>query len=449
MAVSLTVGPVPERFVVGYVPACVRPLWRSMLVFVVLGAVAGGSLARASVVGHKPGSLARAGQVVLGGSFQPMKGVTGVWASGDYLLLSTTVGSGFLGTGWIVINSRLGTTTALDPDCHVVGLGPPWVLMSCPLTSTPSGASDVELYSLVDGTRQTVTPSPGVPQCLSPPPDVEAECAGADGVGADWIRWDASCYHCGVTSFFQNIQTGELRDDPTNATTFADLNSPALAQETCSGVRLMRDLDTYGMGWGALTVEGQFAIAFGNQYEAFLERCGTHMRRLLTSGSTEYSSALASNAGAIVWQAEPSQLSGLFLPTLQTFAIPLPSAIVKPPGSPEDTPVLALELSSGALYVEDGWNGTIWRAASPTALPLNASRPSLTRSGSTLTCRRGRWRNAGRFSYAWRVNGIAHNGANRTLTVGKASERRSVSCSVTASNAAGTTTASSAQLRVR
>ena len=67
---------------------------------------------------------------------------------------------------------------------------------------------------------------------------------------------------------------------------------------------------------------------------------------------------------------------------LQTFAIPLPSAIVKPPASPEDTPVLALELSSGALYVEDGWNGTFWRAASPTALPLNASRPSLTRSGA-------------------------------------------------------------------
>ena len=235
---------------------------------------------------------------------------------------------GFLGTGWVVINSRLGTTTALDPDCHVVGLGPPWVLMSCPLTSNPSGAFDVELYSLVDGTRQTVTPSPGVPQMPVATPDVEAECAGADGVGAYWVRWDASC-HC----------------------------------------RRSRS------------------------------RC--------------------------------------------------PPRSLKPPASPEDTPVLALELSSGALYVEDGWNGTIWRAASPTALPLNARRPSLTRSGSTLTCRRGRWRNAGRFSYAWRVNGIAHKGANRTLTVGKASERRSVSCSVTASNAAGTTTASSAQLRVR
>jgi hypothetical protein len=81
------------------------------------------------------------------------------------------------------------------------------------------------------------------------------------------------------------------------------------------------------------------------------------MRRLLTSGSTDYSSALASNAGAIVWQAVPNHLSGLFLPSLQTFTIPLPSAIVKRPGSSEDTPVSALGLTSGALYVRDGWAG--------------------------------------------------------------------------------------------
>jgi len=98
-----------------------------MLVFVVIGVVGGGSLAHASVVGHVPPRLAPASQVVLGSSFQPMRGVTRVWASGDYLLLGTTVSNAFLSTGWIVINNRLGTTTALDPQCHVVGLGPPRV----------------------------------------------------------------------------------------------------------------------------------------------------------------------------------------------------------------------------------------------------------------------------------------------------------------------------------
>jgi hypothetical protein len=392
------------------------------------------------VVGHKPRRLAPAGQVVLGSSFQPIRGVGGVVASGDYLLLSTS-------TGWIVINQRLGTTTALDPRCQVVGLGPPWVLLSCPQSSAPSGPGDVELYSLTDGTRQTVTPSSGLPpQC--PQPDVETECAGAGAVGAYWIRWDASCYNCAVTSFFQNIQTGELRDDPTNATTFADLNSPALAHSTCPGVRLMRDLDSL-VAWGSLTPDGQFALVTGADNSVFLERCGTRMRRLLANGNTVASYALASNAGAVVWQAVTSQLNGLLLPSLQTFTIPLPSAIVKPPGSPEDVPVLGLTLTSDALYVRDGWAGSVWQAASPTALPLNTSRPELTRSGNTLTCRRGRWRNASRFSYAWRVNGTARRVAKPRLAVGKARKRRSVSCRVTASNAAGTTTASSAQLRVR
>jgi hypothetical protein len=372
-----------------------------------------------------------------------------VAVSGDYLLLSTSISSGFMSTGGIVINERLGTTVALDPQCEVVGLGPPWVLMSCPPSSNPSGTSDVELYSLADGTQQVVTPSPGVPpRC--PQPDVETPCAVADAVGADWIRWDVSCYHCGVTSFFQNIQTGELRDDPTNATTYADLNSPALAHTTCPGVRLIRNPYPYGGSegaWGPLTPDGQFALAAGGGgTSVFLERCGTSMRRPLVN-VTSVSYAVAANSGAIVWQGGPSHLSGLFLPSLQTFTIPLPSASVNPPGSPGDVPVGQLELTSNALYVVGG--GEIWRTASPTALPLNTSRPGLTRSGNTLTCTQGSWGNADRFAYAWQVNGTAVRDAKPRLALGPGRKRRSVSCSVTASNASGTTTASSAQRVVR
>jgi hypothetical protein len=61
-----------------------------MLVFVVLGAAAGGALARASVVGRNAARLAPANQVLVRSSFHRMRGVTGVAASGDYLLLSTT-----------------------------------------------------------------------------------------------------------------------------------------------------------------------------------------------------------------------------------------------------------------------------------------------------------------------------------------------------------------------
>jgi hypothetical protein len=47
------------------------------------------------------------------------------------------------------------------------------------------------------------------------------------------------------------------------------------------------------------------------------------------------------------------------------------------------------------------------------------------------------------------VNGTAQKDANPTLAIGKARKQRSASRSVTASNANGTTTASSAQLRAR
>jgi hypothetical protein len=386
-----------------------------------------------------------ASHVVLGSPFRPIRaGVFGVLTSGDYLL--TTIANGFTGRGDAakVINDRSGTTTALDPRCDGNGLSARWVLMSCPQTSDPYGPYDVELYSLADGTRQTVTPSAGVPYCASPPPDMETECASPDAVGAYWIRWDATCYHCGDTYLFQNIQTGKRRGDPTTATTFADLSSPALARKTCPGVRLMRDFEGYSTDWGSLTSYGQFALATGTDSQgnqrAVLERCGTRTRRLLASGS---GLLLASNPRAILWQtAASNRLNGLFLPSLQTFTIPLPSAIVASEASLEG-------LTSGALYVRDGRSGTLWRTASPTALPLNTSRPRLTRSGSTMTCGRGSWRNAIRFSYAWRVNGTAKKAGKPRLALGKARKRRSVSCSVTASNAAGTTTASSAQLHVR
>lgn len=408
-----------------------------MFVFVVFVALAGGALARAGVVEGKQKRLAPAGQVVLASSFHPMRGVDEIWASGDYVLLASNHGS--VDTGWVVINSRLGTRTALAPQCHVDALGPPWLVAACPAASDPSGPFDVELYSLVDGTRQAVTPSAGVPQCPWPPDTfAERECASEpDGVGADWIRWDATCYSCGDTYVFQNIKTGEVRDDPTNATTFADLDSPAVARRTCPGVRLIRDFSNpAGVRWGTLTPYGQWALVTGHNNGVFLERCGTRMRRLLVAGS----SAVASNSRAVVWQAHPSHLSGLFLPSLQRFTLRLPSAIAK------HGMVLALELSSGGIYVrDDSYYGRFWRTASPAALPLNTSRPSVTRSGSTLTCRRGSWRHADRFSYAWRVNGITRKGAKPTLAVGAPGELSSASCSVTASNVVGTTTASSAQ----
>jgi hypothetical protein len=166
----------------------------------------------------------------------------------------------------------------------VASLAPPWVLMSCPPTSNPNGQSTLELYSIADGTSETVTSSPGVPQWTLTCSDM-SRISRTDGVGVYWIRWDTGCYHCADITYFQNIQSGQLRDDLTNATTFADLNSPTLAHNTCPGVRLLRVDEGYGPGWGPLTPYGQFALAEGNGI--FLERCGTHMLRRLAVGTRQ------------------------------------------------------------------------------------------------------------------------------------------------------------------
>lgn len=442
----------PELLAVEYVSACVRGLLRLVLVLVVVVAAAGGPLARAGVVRPKPMRLAPAGQVVLGSSFRAIRtGVGSTFASGDYLISTQGSCAYTCGEAPIVINDRLGTTARLDPRCDMDAFEQPWVVMSCPAGDVDQAGTgvppDVEIYSLADGTRQIVTPNP---LSCPPAPSGSADC-GAAAVGSDWIEWVWGGYHDPTTFHFQNLQTGEFRDDPTNATTFPDLNSPSLAQTTCPGVRLIRREDPDGPAanpWGELTYEGQFALATTEVGRVFLERCGTHMRRLLPHGWSEccLASDLGSNATVIVWQSARNRLSGLFLPSLQKFTMPLPSAVVASEAQYETG--FELALTSGALYMnEDG--GALWRTASPAALPRNVSGPRVTHSRSTLTCVRGSWLNAAKFSFEWRVNGRKEKATKARLVLGKSPERRGVSCSVIASNPTGTATASSAPLYLR
>jgi hypothetical protein len=392
--------------------------------------------------------LAPAGQVVLRSSFRKIRtDVAQTFASGDYLISTQASCRDTCGDAAMVINDQLGTTVRLDPRCVVEAFEQPWVVMSCPAGNVDQAGTgvphDVELYSLADGTRQTVTPNP-----LSCPPAAsgDADC-GAEAVGSEWIEWSWSGYHDPTTFYFQNLQTGEFRDDPTNATTFPDLNSPTLAQTTCPGVRLIRRnyYDQYANDWGGLTYEGQFALATADDGRVFLERCGTHTRRLLPNGWSECCTGgdLAANATVIVWQSARSRLSGLFLPSLQKFTMPLPSAVVA--WEEREGGTLLFALDSDAFYVTE-YGGALWRTATPAALPRDVNGPKVTHSRGTLTCVRGSWLSAAKFSYEWRVNGRKEKATKSRLALSKSPKRRSVSCSVIASNPTGTATASSAPL---
>jgi hypothetical protein len=123
-------------------------------------------------------------------------------------------------------------------------------------------------------------------------------------------------------------------------------------------------------------------------------------------------------------------------------------------------------------YMDDGADITLARAAlpltvkaapgapgapsapatpAPAAKPANVSKPRVKRSRGTLVCKPGRWSGAaGGYTYAWFVGGSPQGGARgHTLKFARSMRRQRIRCTVTASNAAGSTTAVSPALVVR
>jgi hypothetical protein len=319
-----------------------------------------GAVAIVATRSHHAAPTAGARQVVLGGRFRSVRaGVYGVIASGDFAVSTNGLG---LAQGAVVVNDRTGATTPLYRGCFVEGIGDPWLLLGCPQVGGAPGGYALQLYSLPNAARQPVADNPNLP--YSPCNDEFLRCAFPDGVGAQWIRFDARCSQCQDAYFFENIQTTQVRADPTSATTFTDLGSPDLARSTCSGVRVLPRTVGGRSGWGSLMLYGRVALATGSDADgrqaAYLERCGTPGRRLLATGPPAGTPPpVASNAQAIVWQAARSRLSGFFLPGLEPFTIPLSSAIVAAEGP--DARVAAVALTSRAVYVLDRLGGRLWR----------------------------------------------------------------------------------------
>ncbi len=244
--------------------------------------------------------------------------------------------------------------------------------MGCPQTPSAAGGYGLQLYSLPTEAREPVSDNPNLP--YSPCNDEFLPCALPDGVGAQWIRFDARCEQCQNRFYYENIETAQVRLDPTSTTTFADLDAPDLARSTCAGVRVLPLTRDGHPGWGSLTVYSSAALATGDDAHGreavYLERCGTRTRRLLTTAPAPATApAVASSPEVIVWQSAPRALSGLLLPSLRPFTLPLPAPIVAAEdasaSSPLDGRVAELALTSRALYVLDRAGGRLWRAPVP------------------------------------------------------------------------------------
>jgi hypothetical protein len=86
----------------------------------------------------------------------------------------------------------------------------------------------------------------------------------------------------------------------------------------------------------------------------------------------------------------------------------------------------------------DGGNGG---GGEPTA-PVNVDIPAVTQSGSTLTCTNGNWQGEPTsYAYAWQINGNAAGTDAATYDVQAGDVGGTATCTVTATNAVGSTAA--------
>ena len=335
-----------------------------MLLFVGLLVLAVGSAGRATALRHKP---TRPATVVLHPKWHLVApgGVDQVLVSGRYAYIGGDAGSG------VLIDEQTGNRVTLAPPtgCYFdngnsAALGGSWVVATC--NPPPPGPRYLyELYSIPNATWMPFTPD--VQQMFA----LNADCRTGDpqcgasflAIGDRWIEFQITCgEHCGPTIAFQNIQSGQVDDQPTDwrpgGTEIPDLNSPTGLLMLCDPLQVPVgpiDPSTGQTLPGTIAFYGPFAIAQqvnGNNYyrTPYLERCGSKLHRLIDPRGWPF----AANSHAAVWitNGTSSEIDGLFLPGLRRLVLRAPSGEVR-----------EIVLSSRRLYIES--QGQVWSTASP------------------------------------------------------------------------------------
>lgn len=261
----------------------------------------------------------------------------GVASDGSYTVLWSSR-PGVVGT---LIDERSGRRIRVllrrgcrTPVGSILFLGDSWLLAGCSNTR-------LDLYSLVGRRWRSVRIASSCQRFNDP----AGNCT-PSAVGTDWIKYDQESYHVGDRFVFQNIASGAVRRDPTNAKTLPDLDSPVLARRICDPLRVPPR--------GTLALDGRFAVANGPS-GIFLEQCGTKLHRLLSAVVDT-----ANAPGSIMWLSGPNgRPHGIFLPSLQRFTV------APPPGAAD---LVDVELGIRHMYIVGlSRNDTndVWSAAAP------------------------------------------------------------------------------------
>ena len=273
-------------------------------------------------------------------TWQVVSSPGGVATDGTYTILWSQ-GGGIAGT---LINELTGqrARVAMPSGCPApVGgqdfLGDTWLLVPCPHSS-------MDLYALGTGQWKTVL----IPAVCRRPGGTGPSCSPA-AVGTDWIKYDENRRRLGDRWLFQNIVTGAVRNDPTNAQTQPDLDSPLLINPVCPPLRAPS-----ASSQNTLDFEGRFAV-LRTDHGIFLEHCATHLHELLTDAAPWVTAGPAE----VMWVSAPSRpLDGIFLPSRRRFTMSRPSGALL-----DD-----VEISARHIYVLGSTRHTdldVWSAPLP------------------------------------------------------------------------------------
>jgi hypothetical protein len=288
-------GPGPSVSPGGVIARAAIPLTTALLLVAIVSSAVVGSADAASA---RPTVRPRWHVVARGG---------GAATDGPYTMLWSPR-SGVAGT---LINEITGqrTRVAMPRGCpEPVGgqdfLGAMWLLVPCPHFS-------MDLYALATGEWTTVS----IPAVCRRRAGTGPSCSPA-AVGADWIRYDENRRRLGDRWLFQNIVTGAVRNDPTNAGIQPDLDSPLLIDPVCAPLRAPSTASEH-----TLEFEGRFAV-LSTDGGIFLEHCATHLHELLTDAAPWVTAA----PREVMWVVRPQgPLDGIFLPSRRRFTVSRPA----------------------------------------------------------------------------------------------------------------------------
>ncbi|MHB8694295.1 MAG: hypothetical protein ACYDHH_23900 [Solirubrobacteraceae bacterium] len=301
----------------------------------------------------------------------------------SYTFIGTQFGPSGPNPGELITN-RTGAKRSVaigNPDyCGATALGGPWLLFSCTTFASPydiAGELTAELYSPTTGSVTAVPASRGLGQC-----DINSNSCPfrAVAVGTRWLEIEAPGGHAPNEYWFQNLATGQIARDPTTPAVYANLNSVNLAQKLCKPLQIAPQplggedgASGYAAVRGEIAFYGRFAVIASGATGARLKRCGTSLDVPLGSralpvdptssqfGFPQAGPNISGDVGVIVWQSTVTELSGVFLPSLRQFNLPLPVRVA--PAHPATPAEFTLSVSPTRLYLSTS-TGT-WSTPAP------------------------------------------------------------------------------------